>query len=619
MKRRMAILEFRFWISDLMSSVFSVPLCETIRENDRSEVIGANRYWGSDVSITNTPVLGQQYSYEYDPIGNRISGGRASSQAVYDSNELNQYVSRTVPSTASVIGSALANVDVYVNGESVERQGNYWHSVVTVNNVPSPVYAEIEILGVLEPVNQNAPPEYSIATNHLFFAQSPELFEYDLDGNLTKDGRFNYTWNGENRLICVETRDDLPVEVPRFRTEHIYDHFGRRIRKEIFDSNNSKLKTISFLYDKWNLIAETAVDYASQTTNHCYYTWGTDLSGSLQGAGGVGGLLAVICNDETYSPTYDANGNISEYIASDGTIAAHYEYDAFGNTVVEYSPLLKGGGGNTAGGLPFSFRFSTKYWDAENELYYYGYRYLKPKFTRWLNRDPIKERGGLDLYGFVENNPINKFDYLGLWKDHRAQTRDMFNSLDFSVNEECKKKILDRLIKANKGQDNPLNKWSPVWSYWTAPLWDNPRHFNRDGKQTPTQGLDEYKKYVKEEMKIINRLMELDAEKTKWKDCKNGLDALGRLLHTWQDFFAHAYHPVHGWDAWENGGGGTPSEPGALYPSSYPGEHPTVSEPLDPNSEEYKKRYEASEEYTKKMMEEHINNWLKNCQKCCEK
>jgi len=119
------------------SSVFFVPLCETIRENDRSKVTSANRYWGSDVSNTNSPVLGQQYSYEYDPIGNRIStdnfpftgegvpAGGGSSQ--YSANELNQYVSRTVPPTASIIGSAPANVDVSVNGVAVEKQGTYWH------------------------------------------------------------------------------------------------------------------------------------------------------------------------------------------------------------------------------------------------------------------------------------------------------------------------------------------------------------------------------------------------------------------------------------------------------------------------------------------------------------
>ena len=62
----------------------------------------------------------------------------------------------------------------------------------------------------------------------------------------------------------------------------------------------------------------------------------------------------------------------------------------------------------------FKFRFSTKYWDEETRSYYYGYRHYAPKLGCWLSRDPIGERGDLKLYGFVKNDPINKWDYLGL-------------------------------------------------------------------------------------------------------------------------------------------------------------------------------------------------------------
>ncbi len=44
---------------------------------------------------------------------------------------------------------------------------------------------------------------------------------------------------------------------------------------------------------------------------------------------------------------------------------------------------------------------------------YYGYRFLSPETGRWINRDPIEERGGLNVYGFVENN-VHEVDYLGL-------------------------------------------------------------------------------------------------------------------------------------------------------------------------------------------------------------
>jgi hypothetical protein len=45
---------------------------------------------------------------------------------------------------------------------------------------------------------------------------------------------------------------------------------------------------------------------------------------------------------------------------------------------------------------------------------YYGYRYYDPNVGRWLSRDPIEEKGGLNLYGFVGNDTINYVDVLGL-------------------------------------------------------------------------------------------------------------------------------------------------------------------------------------------------------------
>ena len=60
------------------------------------------------------------------------------------------------------------------------------------------------------------------------------------------------------------------------------------------------------------------------------------------------------------------------------------------------------------------FRFSTKYQDAETGLLYYGYRYYDPITGRWLNRDPIGEEGGINLYGFIENNAIDLVDADGL-------------------------------------------------------------------------------------------------------------------------------------------------------------------------------------------------------------
>ncbi|MFN0138232.1 MAG: RHS repeat-associated core domain-containing protein [Phycisphaerae bacterium] len=90
--------------------------------------------------------------------------------------------------------------------------------------------------------------------------------------------------------------------------------------------------------------------------------------------------------------------------ASYGTVAASYAYDAFGNITSKT--------GDYADANPF--RFSTKYFDAEIGLSYYGYRYYSARLGRWLSRDPIGEAGGVNLYGFVSNAAVNFFDALGL-------------------------------------------------------------------------------------------------------------------------------------------------------------------------------------------------------------
>ena len=80
-----------------------------------------------------------------------------------------------------------------------------------------------------------------------------------------------------------------------------------------------------------------------------------------------------------------------------------YTYDAFGRTVTATGPLAD----------TFPHRFSTKYFDPETGLYYYGYRYYSPTLMRWLTRDLIEENGGNNLYCFCENSPTMTVDFLG--------------------------------------------------------------------------------------------------------------------------------------------------------------------------------------------------------------
>ncbi|MBI2927471.1 MAG: RHS repeat-associated core domain-containing protein, partial [Verrucomicrobia bacterium] len=240
---------------------------------------------------------------------------------------------------------------------------------------------------------------------NVFVPKTPESFGHDVDGNLTGDGRWDFTWDAENRLTKLESRADAPTGSKR-RLELEYDWQGRRIRKKVTNlDTGAVLDHRKFLYDGWNLVTEL-----NWTNNNVIrsYVWGLDLSGSEQGAGGVGGLLLVKpASGNPLFVAYDGNGNVTGLIdATTGTISAQYEYGPFGETI------RMSGTGTVAKDNPL--RFSTKYQDDESDLLYYGYRYYAPSTGRWLSRDPIEERGGVGLFQFVKNSAVNGFDRLGL-------------------------------------------------------------------------------------------------------------------------------------------------------------------------------------------------------------
>ncbi len=234
--------------------------------------------------------------------------------------------------------------------------------------------------------------------------QPSRTFVYDLDGNLLADDRAKYHWDSLNRLVGVETRDGIVAS-------YAYDHRWRRIRKYIRHADGSETQ-IRFIYDDSNLLAEIPVKPGPYLQAPRFYTWGRDLTGTIQGAAGVGGLLAISEPKERetdsttraeYYPSYDANGNVVNLVDEFGKIRAHYEYGPFGNELVAR--------GDSAVWNPMGF--STKYSDLETGQLYFGERFLQPWVGRWPSFDPIGEEGGLNLYAFVRNQPIGSIDYLG--------------------------------------------------------------------------------------------------------------------------------------------------------------------------------------------------------------
>jgi len=365
------------------------------------QVTSGRKYWG-DGSL----VAGQQFDYAFDDIGNRKQTkaggdehGNGKRVANYTVNDLNQYTQREVPGAFDVLGVARGTVTVNGSGSGVHRKTEYFRKELSVNNSSAPQYQTVDV---------TATDGTSLTeTGGVYVAKTPEAFGYDMDGNMTNDGRWILKWDAENRLIEAKTISGVPLAAER-RLVFEYDNQSRRIRKTVYDraESGTLLSDQKFVYDRWNLLAILDGDNALQQS----YRWGTDLSGTMQGAGGVGGLLSVTIHTGTNTGVsfcgYDGNGNVAALISvvAGANIGAYYEYDLFHRVLRATGPWA----------FASPFLGATKFFDWETGLYYYGYRFHDPSTGRWLSRDPLEEEGSLNLYNFILNAPNMLIDLLGL-------------------------------------------------------------------------------------------------------------------------------------------------------------------------------------------------------------
>ncbi len=381
---------------------------------------------------------GSKSIYSYDHIGNRTTlqeGGDSAGNNLRTTNygtanALNQYTSITHPQSFDVLGVRASSnpVDIYLNNSTTALSPGptfstsyQWRSEVA-HTVPG-IYDKV----VVKEAN------ITIEDGIQYTAPATESPTYDADGNLLTDGRWTYKWDGENRLVEMESapQTTIPAVAGRKLT-FTYDGLSRRIAKKVATRPNTTTAYTTttderYVYDGWNLVM-TINALPATPVRVATYVWGPDLASSpyarrsWQRAGGVGGLLAVIGtqadNSDTYLPLSDRLGNITGYrrpaaasataLNNDlATTGAIYDYDAFGREFRSSGPA--------ADTVPF--HFSSKFTDVETGLNYYGYRYYDPGNGRWPSRDPIWERGGLNFYGMVKNDPVNRWDRLGLKDD----------------------------------------------------------------------------------------------------------------------------------------------------------------------------------------------------------
>lgn len=469
--------------------------------DSRSQVKKAYREY---LSSPQQVVAGTQSEYIYDLIGNRIQWKEGGASTLGSGLRSHNYGgTSTAPTSPAAAGDSANSLNQYLSisrPQAFDVTGNRATGSSTVSVTAPPasaatpafqqdsstgLYFSREVAHASSTNGKYAPVTVSVGGTvtdswQQYVPPAAEVLTYDEDGNLLTDGRWSYTWDAENRLIKMETAAQTGTNpLPGMRLVFSYDGLSRRCKKEVYSTQPSSWTLTlreHYVYDGWNLVLTARENNAPTPVvkRHACYVWGPDI-GSMpfgnrdwQRAGGVGGLLMVIDGvdsslpyqnvdyngsasppadptDDNYFPGMDRLGNVRTLVkasVAEGVVApALIDYDAFGRELRST--------GRAADIVPF--HFSTKFTDPETGLNYYGYRFYDPVNGRWINRDPIGERGGRNLYNTVEGNLVNYVDILGMELVVPEELKKEFDQARKYLNK-CPeaKKLIDDLLDKEK-------------------------------------------------------------------------------------------------------------------------------------------------------------------------
>ncbi|MEI3557635.1 MAG: RHS repeat-associated core domain-containing protein [Akkermansia muciniphila] len=221
---------------------------------------------------------------------------------------------------------------------------------------------------------------------------------YDADGNQTRirtsTGIWEVSYDANDRPVVFTSQDG------RTTITCGYDYRGRRFEKKVV-INGAVSSHSRFLYRNYLQVAQLDLTHPEPLLVKSYL-WDPTVRTATR-------VLMMTCWKDNISQQeehlyfmHDALKNVTSIFDGQQTRRARYEYAPFGSLLTTEGDMAREN----------KFRFSCEFSDDELGLVYYNYRHLNPADGRWINRDPIQEQAGRNLYGFVSNHC--EWDFLGL-------------------------------------------------------------------------------------------------------------------------------------------------------------------------------------------------------------
>jgi RHS repeat-associated protein len=320
-----------------------------------------------------------QYTYNYDHGGNRISESLdVGTTTTSGYNNDNQLFKRTVGQRTLFTGTVSANSTVTIDGvpanTTAPPSGSFsgYASVSSDSNI-------VEVVAT-DTTGAKTTKHYQLTVGA---TGTPKVLTYDLNGNLisavTGSAQETYEWDGANRLVAINHRTS---SAPGTRSEFTYDGAGHRVRIVEKDDTGAVTSDKHYVWCGMDLCEER--DFANSSLNKKYFGQGVEIGTAK------------------YFYSRDHLGSIREMVDSSGTIQARYDYDPYGRRT------------KVSGSMDSDFGFTGHFYHAPSGLFLAPYRAYDPDTGRWIRRDPIGENGGMNLYGYVGNSPVNFNDPSGL-------------------------------------------------------------------------------------------------------------------------------------------------------------------------------------------------------------